>query len=518
MVAETDDFFTHKNISTAKGLLQSLVPRAQFFCFYDLTRTCVWSSNGTDDYEINNFVADLPEVILNGTDSRSTMLRRSLPSGRTVLALPVFGGLDESLGVLVTAFSKNAAMSASFNPSTLQNMLLPAVQVIGETFRLQQELRLAKKKIRTFDKELAFVYQVDEKLHGASRSHASLAQLIGQSGRFLNIAYSILLLPSKRIRISATHSSWKNVNRKSLDKYLIDQLLPELEGQRMPIIFEIPAVDGSDNPWEQGYQVLLCPIFDTIGNVEGMLAQMGRVNLKPFDQSHIRFMSHIARKVEYVIKQSFDSMTGLMNRAGFETQLHESSTAFTDSEDAHQIIYFDLDNLRLVNDTFGQEAGDEVIIRFAQLLERKLPNNAVATRLTEDDFVILMPHSTSRQAVNLAEKIRKSSDELGYLKGDKSLQVTVSVGIAEYSSIAEEGNALTAARLACDAAKDHGRDRVEIYELDNQSVIRRYDDMHMVSQIQQTLDCNGFNLLAQPIVSLTGRDENETFRDLVANE
>ena len=515
MVAEIDDFFTRKNISTAKGLLQSLVPRAQLFCFYDLERNCVWSSGGTDDYEINNFIADLPDGILGGTDSQSTMLRRTLPSGRTLLVLPVFGGREESLGVLVTIFSKNAGMSASFDPGTLQNMLLPAVQVIGETFRLQQELQLAEERIETFDKELAFVYQVDEKVHGTSRSHVSLAQLIGQSGRFLNIAYSILLLPSKRIRISATHSSWKNVNRKSLDKYLIDKLLPQLEGQPIPIVFEIPAVEGSDNPWERGYQVLLCPIFDNAGNVEGMLAQMGRIDNKSFNQSHIRFMSHIARKVEYVVKQSFDTMTGLMNRAGFETQLHESSTALADSDDAHQIVYFDLDNLQLVNDTFGHKAGDEVIIRFAQLLERDLPKNAVATRLTEDDFVILLSHSTSEQAVDFAEKVRKSSDELGYLQGDKSLQVTVSVGIAEFSSIAEESTALTAARLACDAAKDHGRDRVEIYEEDNQSVIRRYDEMHLVSQIQQTLDSDAFNMLAQPIVSLAAGDERRRFEILL---
>ncbi len=515
MVTESDDFLTRKNISTAKGLLQSLVPRAQFFCFYDPSRNRVWSSNGADDFEINNFVADLSDGILNGKDSQSTMLRRTLPSGRTLLVLPVFGGPEESLGILVTVFSRNAGMSASFDPATLQNMLLPAMQVIGETFRLQNELKLAELKAGAFDKELAFVYQVDEKIHGTSRSHASLAQLIGQSGKFLNIAYSILLLPSKRIRISATHSSWKNVNRKSLDKYLIDKLLPELEGQRIPVIFEIPAIEGSDKPTERGFQVLLCPIFDSTGNVEGMLAQMGRVNSKLFDQSHIRFMSHIARKVQYVIEQSFDATTGLMNRAGFEAQLHESSIALADTDDAHQIIYFDLDNLQLVNDTFGQKAGDEVIIRFAQLLERVLPKNAVATRLTEDDFVILMSHSTTQQAIKLAEKVRRCSDELGYLQGDKSLQVTVSVGIAEYSSISEEANALTAARLACDAAKDHGRDRVEIYEVDNQSVIRRYDDMHMVSQIQQALDADDFDILAQPIVSLSGRDEKLRFEILL---
>jgi diguanylate cyclase (GGDEF)-like protein len=515
MAAEVHNFITQENIGAAKGLLQSLVPRAQCFCFYDLAKSCIWSSDRADDYEINNYVADLPDDVIAGNDPESAMLRRTLTSGRTLLVLPVFGGKGESLGILVIVFSRNAGKSSSFNPGLLHKTLQPALQVIGETFRLHQDLQIAEEQARTFDKELALVYQVDEKIHGTSRSHAGLAQLVGQSGRFLNIAYSILLLPSKRIRISATHSSWKNVKRKALDRYLIEKLFPELEGQRSPMIFEIPAVEGTDHPSEQGYQAMLCPLVDQAGNVEGMLAQLGRVNNRPFEPAHMRFMSHIVRKVEYVIEQSFDSMTGLMNRAGFEAQLRESKTDFGDAYDCHQIIYLDLDNLQLVNDTFGHEAGDEVIIRFAQLIEGVLPKNAVATRLTEDDFVILLTHSKVEQAMDLIDKIRKSGEELRYLQGDKSLQVTVSIGVAEFSPRISEGDALTTARLACDSAKDHGRDRVEVYEENNQSVIRRYDDMHLVSQIQQTLDSDGFRMQAQPIVSLTNRDAIRRFEILL---
>jgi diguanylate cyclase (GGDEF)-like protein len=515
MAAEVHNFITEKNIGAAKGLLQSLVPRAQCFCFYDLAKSCIWSSGAADDYEINNYVADLPDDVIAGSDPKSAMLRRTLTSGRTLLVMPVFGGKGESLGILVTVFSRNAGQSSSFNPDQLHNVLQPALQVIGETFRLHQDLQIAEDNARTFDKELALIYQVDEKIHGTSRSHAGLAQLVGKSGRFLNVAYSILLLPSKRIRISATHSSWKNVKRKSLDRYLIEKLFPELEGQRAPMIFEIPAIEGGDHPSEQGYQAMLCPLADQAGNVEGMLALLGRVNKLPFEQSHTRFMSHIVRKVEYVIEQSFDSMTGLMNRAGFEAQLHESRTDFADAYDCHQIIYLDLDNLQLVNDTFGHDAGDEVIVRFAQLIERVLPKNAVATRLTEDDFVILLTHSKVEQALELADKIRKSGEELGYLQGDKSLQVTVSIGVAEFSPKTSEGDALTTARLACDSAKDHGRDRVEVYEVTNQSVIRRYDDMHLVSQIQQTLDSDNFRIHAQPIVSLHDEDGIRRFEILL---
>ena len=515
MTAEVHSLITRKNIGAAEGLLHSLVPLAQCFCFYDLARSRVWSSDGADSDEIDIFMADLPEHIIAGTDSAAGMLQHTLTSGRTLLGLPVTGGDNESLGMLVTVFSRNAGKSSLVNPGQLQNILLPAVQLIGENLRLNQKLQIAEQQADIEDKELALLYQIDEKIHGPSRRYSGLAQLIGQSGRFLNIAYSVLLLPSKRIRISATDSSWRNVNRKALDKNLINTWFDKLQGQRAPVITEFPAVAGAKLPSGQGCQAMLCPLVDQAGNIEGVIAQLGRVNNRPFGQSHIRFMSHIVRKVAYVIEQSFDAMTGMLNRAGFEAQLHESGKALVNSGDAHQIIYFDLDNLQLVNDTFGRDAGDEVIIRFSQLIEDILPKNAVATRLTGDDFVVLLTHSSVEEARQLIALIRKSSGKLRYLHGDKLLQVTVSIGVAEFSREGSEGNALTAARLACDSAKDHGRDRVEIYDQDDCSIIRRHDDMHLVSEIQQMLDSDGFKMQAQPIVSLTDKDRRLRFEILL---
>jgi diguanylate cyclase (GGDEF)-like protein len=516
MTAELHDLIARKNIAAAKGLLKSLVPRAQCFCFYDLARDCVWSSDGVDDYEIDNYITELPPDIVAGLVPDSNLLRRTLTSGRTLLLLPIYGDKKKGLGLLAAVFSKNAGKSSWFNPSMLRRILMPAVEVIGENLRLHRQHSQARRDADASESELALVYKVDEKIHATSRSHAGLAQLIGQSGRFLEIAYSVLLLRAKRIRISATHSSWKGANKKAVDKYIISSLLPKLEGKRSPILFDVPPIDGSDNIVDLGYQAMLCPITDRGGNLEGVLAQLSRINGDSFEDNHLRFMSHITRKVEYVIEQSFDSMTGLMNRSGFEAQLQESRRALASDKDEHQMIYFDLDNLQLVNDTFGREAGDEVIKRFSQMLEDELPKNAVASRLTGDDFAILLTHSNQESALELTDTIRKNGVQLRYLQGDKSLQVSFSIGIAAFTRRAQNGSdVVTAARIACESAKDHGRDRVEIYDADDQSIIRRYDDMHMVSQIQQALDSDTFQLVAQPIVSLTGKDDRSRFEILL---
>ncbi len=515
MSADVNALVTERNISKAGRLLHSLVPRAQVFSYYDHNGQCVWNSDGAEDYEIDNFVADLPAEVIARLLEEDTSLRRTLSSGRTVLALPVPGDDIQTVGLLTAIFSKNDGKSSSFNPSLLKSILEPAIELIGESLRVSKEMRKLESAVDEIRKELEFVYEVDEKIHGTLTRHSSLAQLVGRSGRYLGINYSVLLIPSKRIRISATHSSWKDVNRKVLDRYLIDQLMPRLEGQRRPVIFEIPA-DDSPGSAETGYQALLCPLLDTHGNVEGILAQLGRVDLSKFNKNDRRFMSHIGRKVEYVIEQSFDSMTGLMSRAGFEAQLLESFSTLSSDSDTHQLIYFDLDNLQLVNDTFSRKAGDEVIMRFAGLLEKDLPKSAVLSRLTGDDFCMLLTHASSDAALDYANGVRKRASALRYLEGDRSLQVTMSIGIAEFDrNSGEDGNALTTARMACEAAKEGGRDRIEIYDEGNRSVVRRYDDMQLVAEIQQALDGSEFELLAQPIASLTAEFSNPRFEILL---
>jgi diguanylate cyclase (GGDEF)-like protein len=516
VTADLHDLRTNRNIGKAQALLHSLVPRAQCFCFYDEARDCVWSSDGADDHEVDNFVADLPDEIITKLGDKGDVLRRTLSSGRTVLALPVRGDGEVWLGMLVALFSRNAGKSASFNPSLLKTILEPAVEVLGESLSIGARLERSAASAELVRKELELVYAIDEKVRGAKTRHSGLAQLVGQSGRFLGINYSVLLIPSKRIRISATHSTWKNVNRKVMDRYLVEQLLPKLEGQRQPVVFQIPAIEGSDDAAAHGYQALLSPLLDNQGNVEGILAQLGRVDRSEFTDQDRRFMAHIVRKVEYVIEQSFDTMTGCMNRHGFEDQLHESGKELKSADDAHQLIYFDLDNLQLVNDTFGREAGDAVIMRFARLLEEGLPKSGVLSRLTGDEFCILLTHADTDTAYQYAQNIREQGHSLRYLQGDRSLQVTMSIGIAEFSrESGDEGSALTTARMACEAAKDHGRDRIEIYDDRNLSIVRRYDDMQLVAEIQQALDADGFDLLAQPIESLTGMTDNPRFEVLL---
>ena len=177
MVADPQSLEKKKHVGKAGALLHSLVPRAQVFCFYDQARACIWSSDGGEDYEVDSFVAELPDEVLDELGPGKEPLRRTLSSGRTVLALPVHGESRERLGTLVALFSKNAGKSSSFNPSALRSILEPALAVIGETMYIDRDLESARNETGFVRKELDLVYEVDEKIHGARTRHSSLAEL-----------------------------------------------------------------------------------------------------------------------------------------------------------------------------------------------------------------------------------------------------------------------------------------------------------------------------------------------------
>ena len=186
----------------------------------------------------------------------------------------------------------------------------------------------------------------------------------------------------------------------------------------------------------------------------------------------------------------------------------------------------DTDGFELMSQPIVPLADDNDQIRFEILLRMK---DSKGNKVSSDAFFSaaeryqLMPQIDRWVVSTTLSKLGEHTDYLeasgasfainlsGQSLGDDDILEAVSIGIAGFDAKATDvADALTASRIACDSAKDHGRDRVEVYDQDNQSIIRRYDDMHLVSEIQQTLDTDGFELMSQPIVPLA--DDNDQIR------
>jgi diguanylate cyclase (GGDEF)-like protein/PAS domain S-box-containing protein len=160
-----------------------------------------------------------------------------------------------------------------------------------------------------------------------------------------------------------------------------------------------------------------------------------------------------------------DALTGLVNRQEFEQRLGralESASAF---RRRHALLYLDLDHFKEVNDACGHAAGDDLLRKVSQLLQRKLRERDTLARLGGDEFAVLLENCAPDDATRIAESLRKEVADCEFLWDGRGFRVGVSIGVV---SIADRrhsvADVLRLADASCYAAKNAGRDRVRVHD------------------------------------------------------
>ncbi len=217
-----------------------------------------------------------------------------------------------------------------------------------------------------------------------------------------------------------------------------------------------------------------------------------------------------------VYQASHDALTGLDNRSQFDNYIKQAvALAHKDGSD-HALCYLDLDQFKVVNDTCGHVAGDELLRQLGELLRKHTRRHDFVARLGGDEFGILMNHCSLNEAFRACENLRDLVKDFRFAWEDRSFTIGVSIGIAAINS--SSGNAvnlLKEADAACYAAKDKGRNRVHVFRPDDEELSIRHGEMQWVEKIQQGLEQNRFCLYGQPIVSIADHDEGMHFETLV---
>ena len=231
------------------------------------------------------------------------------------------------------------------------------------------------------------------------------------------------------------------------------------------------------------------PIHDRNGNAIGAVLAFADVSQN----------RELTRKLSY--QASHDTLTGLFNRREFEIRLRTALQAAGRDNTLVTLCYLDLDQFKLVNDTCGHVAGDELLRQLAMALKRELRDSDTLARLGGDEFGVLLQGCTLDDAGRLAAKLRKAVREHHFTWDGKTFEVGVSIGVVPLSPDTGGVNeALSAADVACYAAKDSGRDRVHVYEANDDELRRKRTDMQWVSRIRQALKEDRFRLYRQSIV------------------
>lgn len=205
---------------------------------------------------------------------------------------------------------------------------------------------------------------------------------------------------------------------------------------------------------------------------------------------------------------SHDALTGLANRREFEYRLAQLLARMLRQTGRHALMFIDLDQFKLVNDTCGHAAGDELLRKVCQELQLHLREGDTLARLGGDEFGVILENCPTEAALRVAEALRKSVQELRFAWGGRLFSVTTSIGLVQIppgqTSLVE---LLRTADLACYSAKERGRNRVHAYQPDDSELSLRVGEMSWVQRIHRALEENRFLLYAQPIVPLRSGED-----------
>jgi diguanylate cyclase (GGDEF)-like protein len=195
-------------------------------------------------------------------------------------------------------------------------------------------------------------------------------------------------------------------------------------------------------------------------------------------------------------------VTGLINRREFENRLVGSLEKLGANPDgSHALLYIDLDQFKVVNDTFGHNAGDELLRQLSELIQASIRSTDMLARLGGDEFAILLERCNEERAVEVAETIRGSIEGYRFEWQDSFTTVRCSIGVVMISGdSADVASVMSSADVACYSAKDMGRNQVHLYKDSDASL--RHEEMKWVSRITSAVEEDRFELYFQPIIGI----------------
>ncbi len=203
-----------------------------------------------------------------------------------------------------------------------------------------------------------------------------------------------------------------------------------------------------------------------------------------------------------------DALTGLINRYEFEKRLNNLILSAKENKSVHALFYLDLDEFKVVNDTCGHVAGDELLRQLSSLLHRQVRGHDTIARLGGDEFGVLLEDCGHNNSFKLATEILHAIQDFHFAWEGSTFKIGASIGVVEINHHSKNiANVMATADAACYSAKDSGRNRIHIAEEHDSDIESRRGEMQWVSKISHALEHDKFELHYQSIFQLRQKNE-----------
>lgn len=218
----------------------------------------------------------------------------------------------------------------------------------------------------------------------------------------------------------------------------------------------------------------------------------------------IRDVSESRRMLALISHQaSHDALTGLVNRSEFDRRLRMAIERASAEGVEHSMLYLDMDQFKVVNDTCGHVAGDELLKQVSAMLALNLRKNDTLARLGGDEFGVLLENCGVQTALRIAEKLRQAVEGFSFAWNGQVFGASTSIGHVHFDDHSLTlTDVLSKADEACYVAKDHGRNRIQTYRLNDRALALRHGEMEWLGELRQAMEEDRMELYAQPIFAV----------------
>jgi diguanylate cyclase (GGDEF)-like protein len=491
-------------------LLRMLMPSLRGVVVHDGFSNLIWAS---DEWNLADEPDLIKDTIANALADAAEFagVVRTLDADSAAYCFAIRGEHIELLGV-VTLITRLSGKQTEARPlQTVRQLVQPALECLRRELSLRSRLGSRERDLDVRERDLDLMLEISSHQSTAS-SDADEFGLIMKTGlERMGCALAALWVPDKNIALSLTRSG-QPMSQESLQR-AEHHLMAWMQLQQRTIVVNHISKVASDVA--APYKILACPVRHPSERVMGVLALFNPPSAPDFDLHQTRIAEVLAKRATSIIQAQYDTSTGLMTRQAFERQAAALLVPSTSAE-THVILYLDIDRLHVINETFGMHVGDDVIVSVAECMAKSLPPGALSARISGDRLAALIPNSNMENAGAVAEKIRAAAAAIVPRSGQGSFEVSACLGVAPIGrSDNPLAHALATAEIACKAAKDRGRNRVEMFQDSDQSIIRRHTDILVIGKLRDALDNDSFRLDAQPILPLRGNYGRPRFELLI---
>ncbi len=482
------------------AIIHGMLPEAEGLVFHNHLGKLFWRDSNIDNHVLTEaYKAALQNLLLS--KAHDPLSCRLMMGDSAAYLLPIVNENGSLLGALTVLLPRDAA---DLPYRACHEKLRPALGSLGRELILRRNLSEVKNAGSSSKNEHKFLRLLPNQARHADGHEAAIREILTMSIDYLQLNGATLVVPDRQLQISkgsqflATEDVNKMLQQLGGFYQLSERQLAKAHANGMEI-----SGHENDRSW---------PILDEDNRLIGLLALSWPKQKSGISEASLSLAGFVVTTLELVLERAFDPLTGLLNWPAFESAL---SRAYDNNEVDYSLIYLDIDQLHVVNDTFGRNTGDEVMRHFAGILSSHMKEHTL-TRITSDAFAVLLKQVSLQDTTQLADTVCKKLPEIEYEHEGKTYRPTVSVGVAPLIRGTDEGvrGALIPAQISCQAAKDRGRNRVETYASADVSIVQRIDDLHKIGSVRSAVEEGRLILFAQPLVRLDG-DKSAAYHEVL---